>query len=149
MIMSSDNLKMYEFDKKLDTKDIQYIDRFEINMMLQEIRCDRCNACLKYINELRIKEDHFNIGDFCYGSILDILVKLWKQDRFFVQVKLEQGYTEYLRKKHEAERIARGSIDKHDKDYSLYLTLKWDAEHNSLPEFNRKEYERLRKKFNS
>lgn len=149
MIMSSENLKTYEFDEKLCSMDIQFIDRFEINRLFQEIRCDRCNACLKYINDIRIEDDNYNIGDFCYESILKILAEIRGKSVELLRIELERGYLEYVRLKRLKEIEDRGEIDKFDPDFKLYETMKWDVEHGGIPEFQRKEYEELKKKFES
>lgn len=142
--------KNYSFDEKLGAEDIKYIDREIINMIYQEIRCDRCNAQLRYVNLLRIEESYYNIGDDCYQSIKVKLSEIRNLSLYHVRIILEEPYDRYLDNKWTSKKeyiFNKSESPKSHPDYSKYLTLKWDSEHGGLPNFRKEEYERLKKQF--
>jgi len=139
--------KEYKFDTLLITEDIKYIDRIIASMHYEDVRCDRCNAQLRYVNLLRIDTEHYNIGDNCYQSIKNKLSELWETSLHDVRIRLEQGYQKYLRRKYAPK--TQISVDPIDKGpgYSRYLEFKWDDEHGGLHPANILEYEKLKKRF--
>ena len=143
------SLKSYDFDKKLDSLEIKYIEREIVDNVYQNITCDRCNhQRLKYINILRIDEEYYQIGDDCYDSIKNILSKVRGKSLYRIRLELEESYDRHLERKYDSDnQIEDKTSYKFDPDYSRYLTLKWDSEHSGLPSFRREEFEELRKKF--
>ena len=140
--------KIYDFDKKLYSLDIKYIERIIVDNLYIDIRCARCNHQLVYVNILRIESDYHNLGDFCYRSIKNILSEIRDKSLHFIRLELEESYDEHLEKKYATEGEIEYKVSiKSDPDYSKYLTLKWDSEHGSLPSFKKKELNELRKKF--
>ena len=140
--------KTYEFDKKLYSLEIKFIERIIVDKLYLDIRCDRCNSQLVYVNVLRIEIVYHNLGDFCYRSIKNILSEIRGKSLHFIRLELEESYDEHLEKKYATEgEIEYKTSIKSDPDYSKYLTLKWDFEHGSLPSFRKKELNELRKKF--
>ena len=140
--------KIYDFDKKLYSLDIKYIERIIVDNLYLDIRCDRCNHQLVYVNILRIEIDYHNLGDFCYQSIKNILSEIRGKSLHFIQLELEESYDEHLVKKYATEEEIEDKAGyKSDPDYSKYLTLKWDSEHSRLPSFRQKELNELKKKF--
>ena len=151
--MTQNLKKPYKFDKLLSSLNIKYIDRIVVNMEYQEVRCDRCEHLLRYVNILRIDGKYYNIGDFCYESIRAQLSKIRGKSLVHLKRELEDKYEEYLMVAHpnvlgEIEE-REDSINKSDPDYRLYLTLKWDAGHGSLPKQKLDELARLREKYKS
>ena len=145
MIMSS---KTYDFDKKLYSLDIKYIERIIVDNLYLNFRCDRCNANLIYVNILRIEINYHNLGDFCYQSVKNILSDIRGKSLHFIRLELEESYdTQLLKKYATEEQIEDKANYKWDPDYSQYLILKWDLEHGGLPTFRKKEFDELKKKF--
>ena len=144
------SLKSYEFDNLLTSEDIKFIEREIVNKTYQEVRCDRCNALLTYINIIRIEMKYYNLGDFCYNSIKNILSEIRKKSLHFIRIDLEETYNNYLTKKFMTEKEGyenTETINKYDPDYNTYLSLKWDYENNSLPHHMRDKYNDLKDKF--
>ena len=146
--------KPYKFDELLISLDIQYIDHEIVNKYYQEIECDRCKyRPLVHINIIRIDANYYNIGNDCYESIRAQLSKIRGKSLVHLKRELEDKYEEYLMIVHPnvlGEIEGReDSINKNDPDYRLYLTLKWDAGHGSLPKHRIDELARLREKYKS
>jgi len=147
------SLKNYKFDEFLVSHNIEFFDR-EIVSIGQNIRCDRCNAMLKYVNILKIDEKYFNIGDCCYQSVKNALSELRGKSLYWIRRELEGNYERHVENKTENRktRIEKFYEERRanafDSDYNKYLCLKWDMEHNNLPDYRLNEYEELRKRFN-
>lgn len=140
--------KIYDFDKKLYSLDIKYIERIIVDKLYLDIRCDRCNSQLVYVNILRIEITYHNLGDFCYQSIKNLLSEIRGKSLHFIRLELEESYDEQLEKRYATEeQIEDIASYKSDPDYSKYLTLKWDSEHSRLPSFRQKELNELKMKF--
>lgn len=140
--------KTYDFDKKLYSLDIKYIERIIVDNLYLDIRCDRCNSNLVYVNVLRIEILYYNLGDFCYQSIKKLLSEIRGKSLHFIRLELEESYDEHLVNKYaKADEIEDKASYKSDPDYSKYITLKWDSEHSRLPSFKIKELNELKKKF--
>lgn len=148
--MTMNSSKEYHFDERLTSEEIKYVDREIINMIYQEIRCDRCNAQLRYVNILRIDELYYNIGDDCYQSIKVKLSKIRNISLYNVRMVLEEPYDRYLENKWDSEEVYLSNETESPKfhpDYKIYESLKWDFEHGGLPSFKEEEYKKLRKQF--
>lgn len=144
------SIKKYEFDKLLDSLDIKLIDRNIVSVVYQQVRCDRCNKQkIKYVNILRIELAYFNIGDDCYQSIKNALSEIRGKSLHFIRLDLEESYDHHLIRKHPEQQESFGYVNpkKSDPQYSLYLSMKWDNEHGSLPNFKVKEFKELELKF--
>jgi len=143
--------KDYKFDEKLSSNDIKYVDRNEVDMPYEEVRCDRCNATLRYVNTLRIDENYYNIGDCCYQSIKNVLSEIRGKSLYWIRMALEEGYDRYLEIKYtsSSDEISdyESNSPKHHPDYKSYEGLKWDFEHGGLPSFREKEYKKLKEQF--
>lgn len=140
--------KIYDFDKKLYSLDIKFIERIIVDKLYLDIRCNRCNSQLVYVNILRIEIVYYNLGDFCYQSVKNILSEIRGKSLHFIRLELEESYDKQLENKYANEEQIEGKTSyKSDPDYSKYLTLKWDSEHSRLPPFRQKEFDELKKKF--
>jgi hypothetical protein len=97
---------------------------------------------------LRIEIVYYNLGDFCYQSVKNILSEIRGKSLHFIRLELEESYDKQLENKYANEEQIEGKTSyKSDPDYSKYLTLKWDSEHSRLPPFRQKEFDELKKKF--
>ena len=143
--------KDYKFDEKLGSDDIKYVDRNEVNILYEEVRCGRCNATLRYVNTLRIEDEYYQIGDFCYDSIKVILSEIRGKSLYWIRIELEEGYDRYLETKYSSDNdeisVYEGNSPKYHPDYKIYETLKWDSEHGRLPSFKEEEYRKLKQQF--
>lgn len=128
--------------------DIKYIERIIVDKLYLDFRCDRCNSQLVYVNVLRIEIIYYNLGDFCYQSIKNMLSEIRGKSLHFIRLELEESYDKQLVNKYATqEQVDEKTEYKWDPDYSKYLTLKWDSERGGLPLNRKNEYLELKKKF--
>lgn len=141
----------YEFDKKLTSEDIKYIDRNIYSTIYENMRCDRCgHSHLKYVNTIRIEDEYYELGDDCYASIRAILSEIRGVSLHFIKLQLEDRFEQLIRKKYYVDGFDSEdpSEYKYDADYKEYESLKWDVEYGTgLPTFKQKRLEVLKKKF--
>ncbi len=108
--------KEYKFDKLLTSNDIKYIDR-EITEFDEEVECDRCKyKPLKYVDILRIDDDYYNVGDFCYNSIKNRLSEIRGKSLYFIKIDLEEGYYKYLEREYDSTTDATERLLDRQKD---------------------------------
>ena len=140
--------KTYDFDHKLYSLEIKFIERIIVDNVYQDFRCDRCNSQLVYVNVIRIEIDYHNLGDFCYQSVKNILSEIRGKSLHFIRLELEESYDRLLVNKYATqEEVDEKTEYKWDPDYSKYLTLKWDFEHSGLPSNRKEEFNKLKMKF--
>ena len=138
--------KIYQFDEKLHTLDIKLIDRKKVSIEYSQIICNRCNATLLYVNVLRIKRDHYNIGNNCYDSIKIILSKIRNISLHLLTEQLESNYFKYLKNKYcKAKVLPQKSEDvRFHPDFNRYIAMKYDEAHGGLPSFKKREFNELK-----
>ncbi len=143
--------KIYQFDEKLHTLNIKLIDRKKVSIEYSQIICDRCSATLQYVNVLRIKKDHYNIGNNCYDSIKIILSKIRNISLHLLREQLESNYFKYLKNKYCKAKVSpQKSKDKrYHQAFNRYLAMKYDEDHEGLPSFRKREFNELKAFFQS
>ena len=145
------NEKEFEFDKKLISNNIKFINREEFNRHAANIICDRHNGILKkYVNTIRIDEEYYQLGDNCYNSIKIKLSVIRGKSLRFINIDLEGDYDKHLNKKwNEPDLILKENkgLYKYDPDWNRFKELEWDDEHGSLPSNKKEMYKELKEKF--
>lgn len=144
--------KEYRFDEKLISNNIRFIDRETFNRFITNIPCNRCNATLtRNVVNIRIDETYYQIGEDCYISIKNRLSEIRGKSLYWIRIDLEEDYDKHLQSKFSRERlnsiINKETATEWHPDYSKFKELEWDIIHGNPPNFKKKEYEKLKKKF--